>query len=104
MVWLVLSMQIKIHTYIKWLKTYRPSSGLPKSGLVNMLRITRLKTPLFLMLQILLLMRVNEGSIYMAPLRVAELAGSNLVGYSATTKEVVDSGVATDTFRRCYFR
>jgi len=39
---------------------------------------------------------INEGSIYMAPLRVAELAGSNLVGYSATTKEVVDSGVATE--------
>ena len=39
---------------------------------------------------------VNEGSIYMAPLRVAELAGSNLMGYSATTKEVVDSGVATE--------
>jgi len=39
---------------------------------------------------------VNEGSIYMAPLRVAELAGSNLMGYSASTKEVVDSGVATE--------
>ena len=39
---------------------------------------------------------INEGSIYMAPLRVAELAGSNLVGYSASTKEVVDSGVATE--------
>ena len=47
---------------------------------------------------------INEGSIYMAPLRVAELAGSNLVGYSASTKEVVDSGVAHRTFRRCYFR
>ena len=37
----------------------------------------------------------NAGSIYMAPLRVAELAGSNLVGYSATTKEIVDSSVPT---------
>ena len=35
----------------------------------------------------------NTGSIYMSPLRVAELAGSNLIGYSATTKEVVDSSV-----------
>ena len=51
----------------------------------------------------LLLMRSTEGSIYMAPLRVAELAGSNLVGYSASTKEVVDS-VLTTTSRRCYFR
>ena len=38
---------------------------------------------------------INEGSIYMAPLRVAELAGSNLVGYSSTTKELVDSSVPT---------
>ena len=37
----------------------------------------------------------NTGSIYMAPLRVAELAGSNLVGYAAATKEVVDSSVPT---------
>ena len=37
----------------------------------------------------------NAGSIYMAPLRVAELAGSNLIGYSATTKEIVDSSVPT---------
>ena len=34
-------------------------------------------------------------SIYMTPLRVAEIAGSNLVGYSASTKEVVDSSVPT---------
>ena len=38
---------------------------------------------------------INEGSIYMAPLRVAELAGSNLVGYSSSTKELVDSSVPT---------
>ena len=38
---------------------------------------------------------VNEGSIYMAPLRVAELEGSNLIGYYATTKEIVDSSVPT---------
>ena len=37
----------------------------------------------------------NANSIYMAPLRVAELAGSNLVGYSSTTKEIVDSSVPT---------
>ena len=37
----------------------------------------------------------NAGSIYMAPLRVAELAGSNLVGYSSATKEIVDSSVPT---------
>ena len=37
----------------------------------------------------------TPNSIYMTPLRVAEIAGSNLVGYSATTKEVVDSSVPT---------
>ena len=37
----------------------------------------------------------NTGSIYMAPLRVAELAGSNLIGYAASTKEIVDSSVPT---------
>ena len=37
----------------------------------------------------------NANSIYMAPLRVAELAGSNLVGYSSVTKEIVDSSVPT---------
>ena len=37
----------------------------------------------------------NSGSMYMAPLRVAEIAGSNLIGYSATTKEIVDSSVPT---------
>ena len=37
----------------------------------------------------------NANSIYMAPLRVAELAGSNLIGYSASTKEIVDSSVPT---------
>ena len=37
----------------------------------------------------------NSGSMYMAPLRVAEIAGSNLIGYSASTKEIVDSSVPT---------
>ena len=37
----------------------------------------------------------NANSIYMAPLRVAELAGSNLIGYSSVTKEIVDSSVPT---------
>ena len=37
----------------------------------------------------------NANSIYMAPLRVVEIEGSNLVGYSATTKEIVDSSVPT---------
>ena len=37
----------------------------------------------------------NPNSVYMTPLRVAEIAGSNLVGYSASTKEIVDSSVPT---------
>ena len=35
------------------------------------------------------------GTMYMAPLREAELAGATFIGYSSTTKEVVDTGVAT---------
>ena len=37
----------------------------------------------------------NANSIYMAPLRVVEIEGSNLIGYSASTKEIVDSSVPT---------
>ena len=35
------------------------------------------------------------GTMYMAPLREAELAGATFIGYSPTTKEVVNTGVAT---------
>ena len=35
------------------------------------------------------------GTMYMAPLREAELAGATFIGYSSTTKEVVNTGVAT---------
>ncbi len=37
----------------------------------------------------------TAGSMYMTPLREAELAGATFIGYSSTTKEVVDTGVAT---------
>jgi len=37
----------------------------------------------------------TAGSMYMAPLREAELAGATFIGYSSTTKEVVNTGVAT---------
>ena len=37
----------------------------------------------------------TPNSIYMTPLRVAEIAASNLLSYSASTKEVVDSSVPT---------
>ena len=38
----------------------------------------------------------TPGSLYMTPLRVAELAGANFFAYHAQTAELVDSGVATD--------
>jgi len=38
----------------------------------------------------------TPGSVYMTPLRVAELAGANFFAYHAQTAELVDSGVATD--------
>ena len=37
----------------------------------------------------------TPNSIYMTPLRVAEIAASNLLSYSASTKEIVDSSVPT---------
>ena len=37
----------------------------------------------------------QTGTMYMSPLRVAELAGSTFIGYDASTKEVVNTGVAT---------
>ena len=37
----------------------------------------------------------NSGSIYMAPLRVEDVANANFFAYNSTTKEVVDSGVRT---------
>ena len=38
----------------------------------------------------------TPGSVYITPLRVAELAGANFFAYHAQTSELVDSGVATD--------
>ena len=37
----------------------------------------------------------TAGTMYMAPLREASLAGATFIGYSSSTKEVVDTGVAT---------
>ena len=37
----------------------------------------------------------TAGTMYMAPLREASLAGATFIGYSSSTKEVVDTGVET---------
>jgi len=37
----------------------------------------------------------TEGTVYMSPLREASLAGATFIGYSSSTKEVVDTGVET---------
>ena len=37
----------------------------------------------------------TAGTMYMSPLREASLAGATFIGYSSSTKEVVDTGVAT---------
>ena len=37
----------------------------------------------------------TAGSMYMTPLRVADISGATFIGYSASSKEVVDTGVAT---------
>jgi len=38
----------------------------------------------------------TPGSLYVTPVRVAELSGANFFAYHAQTSELVDSGVATD--------
>ena len=38
----------------------------------------------------------TPGSLYVTPVRVAELSGANFFAYHAQTAELVDSGVATD--------
>ena len=95
-------MQIKIHTYIKWLKTYRPSSGLPKSGLVNMLRITRAENTVVFNASNAAIDTSVPGSIYMTPLRQEDDITSRditMITYNTETKEIIDSNVpAVDLF------
>ncbi|QOR60632.1 hypothetical protein [Bathycoccus sp. RCC716 virus 3] len=88
-------MQIKIHTYINMVKNIPTIERSTKIRFGKHVSDSQAENTIVFNASENAINATNTGSIYMAPLRVAELAGSNLVGYAAATKEVVDSSVPT---------
>tara|TARA_B100001250_G_scaffold387643_1_gene385234 strand:+ start:5676 stop:8900 length:3225 start_codon:yes stop_codon:yes gene_type:complete len=88
-------MQIKIHTYINMVKNIPTIERSTKIRFGKHVSDSQAENTIVFNASDSAVNATNTGSIYMAPLRVAELAGSNLIGYSASTKEVVDSSVPT---------
>jgi hypothetical protein len=95
MVWPVLSTQIKIHTYIKMVKNIPTIERSTKIRFGKHALDNQAENTIVFNASDSAIDAHIPNSIYMTPLRVAEIAGSNLVGYSASTKEVVDSSVPT---------
>ena len=95
MVWPVLSTQIKIHTYIKMVKNIPTIERSTKIRFGKHALDNQAENTIVFNASDSAIDAPIPNSIYMTPLRVAEIAGSNLVGYSASTKEVVDSSVPT---------
>tara|TARA_B100000427_G_scaffold115406_1_gene95851 strand:- start:196 stop:3378 length:3183 start_codon:yes stop_codon:yes gene_type:complete len=88
-------MQIKIHTYINMVKNIPTIERSTKIRFGKHVSDSQAENTIVFNASDSAVNATNAGSIYMAPLRVAELAGSNLIGYAAATKEVVDSSVPT---------
>ena len=88
-------MQIKIHTYINMVKNIPTIERSTKIRFGKHVSENQAENTVVFNASDTAIDVTNSNSIYMAPLRVAELAGSNLVGYSSTTKEIVDSSVPT---------
>ena len=88
-------MQIKIHTYINMVKNIPTIERSTKIRFGKHVSENQAENTIVFNASDTAIDVTNANSIYMAPLRVAELAGSNLVGYSSTTKEIVDSSVPT---------
>jgi len=88
-------MQIKIHTYINMVKNIPTIERSTKIRFGKHVSDSQAENTIVFNASENAINATNTGSIYMAPLRVAELAGSNLIGYAAATKEVVDSSVPT---------
>jgi len=88
-------MQIKIHTYINMVKNIPTIERSTKIRFGKHVSENQAENTVVFNASDTAIDVTNANSIYMAPLRVAELAGSNLVGYSSTTKEIVDSSVPT---------
>jgi len=88
-------MQIKIHTYINMVKNIPTIERSTKIRFGKHVSDSQAENTVVFNASDTAIDVTNANSIYMAPLRVAELAGSNLIGYSASTKEIVDSSVPT---------
>ena len=95
MVWLVSFTQIKIHTYIKMVKNIPTIERSTKIRFGKHATDDQAENTIVFNASDTAINASTAGSMYMSPLREAELAGATFIGYSSTTKEVVDTGVAT---------
>ena len=95
MVWLVSFTQIKIHTYIKMVKNIPTIERSTKIRFGKHATDDQAENTIVFNASNTAINASTAGSMYMSPLREAELAGATFIGYSSTTKEVVDTGVAT---------
>jgi len=95
MVWLVLFTQIKIHTYIKMVKNIPTIERSTKIRFGKHATDDQAENTIVFNASNTAIDASTAGSMYMSPLREAELAGATFIGYSSSTKEVVDTGVAT---------
>jgi hypothetical protein len=94
-VWLVLFTQIKIHTYIKMVKNIPTIERSTKIRFGKHATDDQAENTIVFNASDTAINASTAGSMYMSPLREAELAGATFIGYSSITKEVVDTGVAT---------
>ena len=88
-------MQIKIHTYINMVKNIPTIERSTKIRFGKHVSDSQAENTIVFNASDTAINATNSGSMYMAPLRVAEIASSNLLSYSPSTKEVVDSSVPT---------
>ena len=95
MVWLVLFTQIKIHTYIKMVKNIPTIERSTKIRFGKHATDDQAENTIVFNASNTAIDASTEGTIYMSPLREASLAGATFIGYSSSTKEVVDTGVET---------
>jgi len=95
MVWLVLFTQIKIHTYIKMVKNIPTIERSTKIRFGKHATDDQAENTIVFNASNTAINASTAGTMYMSPLREASLAGATFIGYSSSTKEVVDTGVAT---------
>ena len=95
MVWLVLFTQIKIHTYIKMVKNIPTIERSTKIRFGKHATDDQAENTIVFNASNTAIDAGTAGTMYMSPLREASLAGATFIGYSSSTKEVVDTGVAT---------